>query len=550
MPPVTTQRPTVTPEGQAAANRIAEARQNVNNGATPAQARQIGRTLQAGPATPQRASTTIRAADIGNAPARTTPPQPTPASIPNRVGQMVGNVTRDTQGFITNQSAEAAKARELADTFGALNEQGSLAAMMRAERSNLGIDTNLKELQDIQLQLTDIDTGSGLTKTRIEGAAGQTVGQSQREVTQEDRENAVRTSGLAARAAVLQGNINTATQLARDTVDLAFKDRQLKAENLLNQLNYFQGISDDQTGQLLEQDKRQYEAELANIKELKDNIANAMVNGASQAEITRLNDANLDDASKLALAQSITARGAGEMRNLDIAQTNASINSSNASVRASNANAALNEAELVAFNAAQADADSGVLTGEQVGVAQDINKEFESQPIVKAYNEGLQQYIVLEDTIANGIEGIEDLQLVYSFMKAVDPTSVVRESEFANAAKTGNIFQGTFARFNGAIKTGGFLPEEVKADFTRAARAGFEAKNKQYFNVKAEKAKQINQRLGISNGIDYLTAYEGAAPLMQIDFDIADSLSNATPEEQLQIMQMSLQLGQSTNQTN
>ena len=320
MPPVTSPRPTVTPEGQAAASRIAQARQGVTRGATPAT-----------PATPNRANTSIRAADIGNAPAQTTPPQPTPASIPNRVGQMIGNVTRDTQGFIVNQSAEAAKARELADTFGALNNQGSLADMMRAERSNLGIDTNLKELQDIQLQLTDIDTGSALTKTRIEGGAGQTVGQSQREVTQEDRENAVRTSGLAARAAVLQGNINTATQLARDTVDLAFKDRQLKAENLLNQLNYFQGISDDQTGQLLEQDKRQYEEELANIKDLKDNIANAMVNGASQAEITRLNDANLDDASKLALAQSITARGAGEMRGLDIQAQRANIAQSQAS---------------------------------------------------------------------------------------------------------------------------------------------------------------------------------------------------------------------------
>ena len=334
MPPTTeVQRPQVTPEGQAAASRIAAARATRN--AAPVT-----------PATPTRATTTIRASDIGNAPAQTTPPQPTPATIPTRVGQMVGNVTRDTQGFIVNQSAEAAKARELADTFGALNNEGSLADMMRAERSNLGIDTNLKELQDIQLQLTDIDTGSGLTKSRLEGGAGQTAGQLGRELTQEDRENAVRTSGLAARAAVLQGNINTATQLARDTVDLAFKDRQLKAENLLNQLNYFQGISDQQTGQLLEQDKRQYEAELANIKELKDNIANAMVNGASQAEITQLNDANLDDASKLALAQSITARGANQMRNLDMEQSRASINASNASARNSDVNAAKAEFEL------------------------------------------------------------------------------------------------------------------------------------------------------------------------------------------------------------
>ena len=478
MPPVTLPKPTITPEGQAAANRIAEARQNVNNGATPAQARQLNRTLQAGPATPQRANTTIRAADIGNAPAQTTPPQPTPATIPNRVGQMVGNVTRDTQGFIVNQSAEAAKARELADTFGALNNEGSLADMMRAERSNLGIDTNLKELQDIQLQLTDIDTGSGLTKTRIEGAAGQTVGQSQREVTQEDRENAVRTSGLAARAAVLQGNINTATQLARDTVDLAFKDRQLKAENLLNQLNYFQGISDDQTGQLLEQDKRQYEEELANIKDLKDNIANAMVNGASQAEITQLNDANLDDASKLALAQSITARGAGEMRGLEIEQSRASINASNASAANSVTSRLLSLAEKGDSNAiAKLGFDPRSTTG-NFEAESSLRKEFFGLKPVQAA-EGVQQSFsqinaayaqALKATTDGTSKAAADQALIISYNKMLDPGSVVREGEFARSTQGQSLINQAQAKIDQLAKGGAGLTDSERKSIVDVTR--------------------------------------------------------------------------------
>jgi hypothetical protein len=277
------------------------------------------------------APTTIKATDLtAPPPPVTTPPPPVQGSIPTQTAGVVQNVSRDLTGLITAQTQEAQRARELAQEMSALGDQGSLSDMFQQERSRLGIDTNLQELKDIQLQLNDMDTGSKLTETRIEGAAGQTMGQAQREVTQEQRENAVRTSGLAARAAVLQGNINTATQLAKDTVNLAFQDRQLKAQNVLNQLNYYQGIVDDQTAQLIEQDKRSYEAELAAIEELKTNISTAMVNGATQAEIGQLNDPNLDDASKLALAQSITARGANEMRGLDIEAQRASIRASNA----------------------------------------------------------------------------------------------------------------------------------------------------------------------------------------------------------------------------
>jgi hypothetical protein len=317
------------------------------------------------------APTTIKAADLtAPPPPVTTPPPPVQGSIPTQTAGVVQNVAKDVTGLITAQTQEAQRARELAQEMSALGDQGSLSDMFSQERSRLGIDTNLQELKDIQLQLSDMDTGSKLTETRIEGAAGQTLAQGQREVTQEQRENAVRTSGLAARAAVLQGNINTATQLAKDTVNLAFQDRTLKAQNVLNQLNYYQGIVDDQTAQLIEQDKRQYEAEIAAIEELKTNISTAMVNGATQAEIGQLNDPNLDDASKLALAQSITARGANEMRGLDMEAQRASIAQTNASTaniydQMASRRTALREAALTATSEQEAQQAKAVADTEQ-----------------------------------------------------------------------------------------------------------------------------------------------------------------------------------------
>ena len=55
--------------------------------------------------------------------------------------------------------------------------------------------------------------------------------------------------------------------------------------------------------------------------------------------------------------------------------------------------------------------------------------------------------------------------MVYDFKKSLDPTSVVRESEYALGASSGNISLA-FARFNGYFKAeGGKLPENVRKEF-------------------------------------------------------------------------------------
>jgi hypothetical protein len=64
--------------------------------------------------------------------------------------------------------------------------------------------------------------------------------------------------------------------------------------------------------------------------------------------------------------------------------------------------------------------------------------------------------------------GAGDIALVTSFMKMLDPGSVVRETEFATAANAG----GLLARLNGIAKkveTGQFLSPEQRADFKRLA---------------------------------------------------------------------------------
>lgn len=61
-----------------------------------------------------------------------------------------------------------------------------------------------------------------------------------------------------------------------------------------------------------------------------------------------------------------------------------------------------------------------------------------------------------------------DIALVYGFMKMVDPTSAVREGEFATAQNAGSVPERVRAMYNRALK-GERLTDTVRADFVRQA---------------------------------------------------------------------------------
>ncbi len=137
-----------------------------------------------------------------------------------------------------------------------------------------------------------------------------------------------------------------------------------------------------------------------------------------------------------------------------------------------------------------------------------LASSFDSSPITKQYNEVQNKKLSIDSIIDSGVKGPADLAIVYEFMKALDPTSVVRETEYATAAKSGNIFAGIAAKYNGYFKEGGgFLPESVKADFKTLIDRKFGVAEKQYENLRNETARKINIKTGMDDGVDYLTDY-------------------------------------------
>ncbi len=147
-----------------------------------------------------------------------------------------------------------------------------------------------------------------------------------------------------------------------------------------------------------------------------------------------------------------------------------------------------------------------------------INTRFSNAPIVKNYNEIAIKAESVRQLVDGDWSGPGDLATVFEFMKGLDPTSVVRESEYASAAASGNIFKGAFARFNGQLNpNGGFLSPEVRNESKRIVKMKLDTQRKAYDNLAKEYGKQIERvtdgKAGDGKqGQAFLIDYTGAFP--------------------------------------
>lgn len=247
-------------------------------------------------------------------PPQTPVPPPIETPVPStRAQDLVNNVSANTQQYLAAQSEEARNANEIAKYLGTQSFNG---AEQRAQLgAEYGIPDNMRRLTDIQTQLARANTASNVQKAQIAGASGQTLAQGQRELTQQDKENAFRNAGLAAEASVLQGSIETATTLVSQAMGDYYQDRQMQNQNLIQQLDYYSGIADKQTAQLLENKKREYEADQKKIERVLDSVDTALASGYATAEDMRtLTNPKATDEQRLAVAQAVVSRGAGDAR--------------------------------------------------------------------------------------------------------------------------------------------------------------------------------------------------------------------------------------------
>jgi hypothetical protein len=89
-----------------------------------------------------------------------------------------------------------------------------------------------------------------------------------------------------------------------------------------------------------------------------------------------------------------------------------------------------------------------------------------------------------------------DLSLIFSYMKMLDPSSTVREGEFATAANTGSVPDVLRSRYNKVI-SGERLAPDVRADFVRRSVQIYQAQKRNH------KQREVEyKRLAAAQGVD------------------------------------------------
>lgn len=138
---------------------------------------------------------------------------------------------------------------------------------------------------------------------------------------------------------------------------------------------------------------------------------------------------------------------------------------------------------------ARAEADnkvSGVVTPAQARKTEtDLRKEFNGLPEVKSYRTVAQSAQQVKALAAQPASPQNDIALIYSVMKAYDPTSVVRETEFATAQNAASVPDQIRNSWNKALK-GQRLNPRQRQEMAAAVSSVAASAGQRYNQIEAE----------------------------------------------------------------
>lgn len=434
------------------------------------------------------------------------PPIPTPTA-PTQQAAYFDSVTQQAES--AKKSLEEERKRQLEDTQRQRQEsekkQTELAArqaeilgevkgittpfredLETKERERLYINENFEANQKLTRELDSLlSEGNALIEQERSRPVATAI--QSRLVSQTMEKVAARAGVIQAVMAARSGQIGEAERLIDRSVNAINADRndQLTYYNAL--MSFYETAKTDEGKRITELTKEEKSFFQSTIKDLENEVKRTqdyadMIKKAMVDPDTALLYANAG--VTLSDSPSVIAQKIAKQIEINIA------NGLNAKGTAKATTTSLN---------AMTDNERGLLT------------TFKNEQIVKDYNSILAKKLSVDLIIKAGIGGPGDLALVYEFMKGLDPTSVVRESEYAAAAKSGNIFLGVLARFNGFFKeTGGFMPPATAKAFQDIVSAKFDVQSKLYENV-ASSYRDIAERQGLDPN-NVVPRYSDVAP--------------------------------------
>jgi hypothetical protein len=108
-----------------------------------------------------------------------------------------------------------------------------------------------------------------------------------------------------------------------------------------------------------------------------------------------------------------------------------------------------------------------------------LRKEFDQLPDVKDFHDVANSYDIIADIARKPATAQNDLSLIFAYMKMLDPGSVVREGEFANAQNTAGVPDQIRNLYNRA-RTGQRLNPDQRSEFTNTAGGVYSSRKRRY----------------------------------------------------------------------
>ena len=214
-----------------------------------------------------------------------------------------------------------------------------------------------------------------------------------------------------------------------------------------------------------------------------DIIMNAINQDLENQKLSRQDKFKAMDAKLEAVQQKIQQRAQMLKDNVQIVQAQ-KLQQEMATAQEANNQARINEAIL----AKGGEIPVSALSKDQQKAAEKLRSEYNAQSKDLGTAEIIGQYKQIQQ-FAKEPSAAGDIGLVFSYMKVLDPRSVVREGEFATAQNAGGIPDKVRAQYNKAIN-GKLLSENQRRDFAKQAEKIVTSKlktqrliNKRYSNL-------------------------------------------------------------------
>lgn len=275
---------------------------------------------------------TVSAGSIANPPVPVTVPQPQQAPQPSNFVQNLnpviesGNAGVQTlgQNIIQAQTQEADQRNNLLNQI--LNQEFGSSQNTYQSALNQNLQNITGQDPDSFMQgLADANTTLAMLQGKFR-SAGQNISSAQgqskvfegAQLNELSRQEAVEVGNQALLVQAMQGNFDTARQIALETANFASQDQQTQLNNAYKQLDALTGIVDQQTQQLIDQEKAKIQAEQQDIQRTQGLVDSAILEGsATVGEMQQLTSTSVSNQEKQAIAMRIINRSRGADKAFD-----------------------------------------------------------------------------------------------------------------------------------------------------------------------------------------------------------------------------------------